>query len=644
MATRIRPHTPSHSPTRSPTRPQSSYSIASSKIRCVTPSPDSLSEALERGFADSGTPQHHSGGSQWDFDGGEDRGTRPLTAEHTTTTTPPHANNVNVNANDNNDNGSGSSTIVPRTLATATTPPSRIPKPSTSVHKAPGQKLNLNLNLARKNAHRVSPTKGTPIHTHPTAMSSSNEPPTPPPIPHPRKHTPLRSTATLVDDSVPPPMTTAEVPSWKDRVSSWHATNATLEFEERRTLYHRAKALAMLEGRDFTIVPEYESEDEMEEEAGKAAALSMLGALYGAKGLVEPKKMAVEPKKMVVSKKEIFQPKKTVEPKKIEVPKKKEWKFSEKAQKLRTKASRKLARESWGSSGDDGDDDSSAVVPVRALKTMPSARGRLRSDEAGAAGPRMIEGPNAPTANDAMMTTAPKTGNGSSGWGHYRSHGSKPKLYKPFTASDPFSTTFVDRAQVAEYGSTGMPPVSLPSRPLGHSRTPYQATPQDYQHHSMSDRNSGSPTPASSGRFQRYPDMERHASDMTAVESSPTYGLFPPLRQSSDPTFPPSQRQRSNTTATATVPAPRKVSNGPIFTTPGRDEMERKKGTLQFFREFDGPFGTATGMDELEEGRKRVSDPKNKKEKQEGKKAEKENKKKSGGADGEKRHKQCPVM
>lgn len=52
MSLSIRPHTGSHSPT----RPQSSYS-ARSTIRCVTPSPDSLSEALARGFVVHSTPR-----------------------------------------------------------------------------------------------------------------------------------------------------------------------------------------------------------------------------------------------------------------------------------------------------------------------------------------------------------------------------------------------------------------------------------------------------------------------------------------------------------------------------------------------------------------------------------------------------------
>lgn len=51
MATHILPNTASNSPT----RPPSSYSVGST-IRRVTPSPDSLSEALSKGYATHSTP------------------------------------------------------------------------------------------------------------------------------------------------------------------------------------------------------------------------------------------------------------------------------------------------------------------------------------------------------------------------------------------------------------------------------------------------------------------------------------------------------------------------------------------------------------------------------------------------------------
>ncbi|KAF2249072.1 hypothetical protein BU26DRAFT_564754 [Trematosphaeria pertusa] len=57
MATLIRPHTASSIP--SPNRPQTSHSTRST-IRRVTPSPDSLSEALHRGFASASTPRLRS--------------------------------------------------------------------------------------------------------------------------------------------------------------------------------------------------------------------------------------------------------------------------------------------------------------------------------------------------------------------------------------------------------------------------------------------------------------------------------------------------------------------------------------------------------------------------------------------------------
>ena len=53
MASYVLPHTPTHSPT----RPVSSYSTRST-IRRVTPSPESLSEALSQGFAKQSTPRH----------------------------------------------------------------------------------------------------------------------------------------------------------------------------------------------------------------------------------------------------------------------------------------------------------------------------------------------------------------------------------------------------------------------------------------------------------------------------------------------------------------------------------------------------------------------------------------------------------
>ncbi|KAF2875441.1 hypothetical protein BDV95DRAFT_664961 [Massariosphaeria phaeospora] len=47
----------------------------------------------------------------------------------------------------------------------------------------------------------------------------------------------------------------------------------------------------------------------------------------------------------------------------------------------------------------------------------------------------------------------------------------------------------------------------------------------------------------------------------------------------------------------------------PIFSTPGRDHMERKKKNLLGFRKAEeGPFDRVTGVEELAEQRRRVSD------------------------------------
>lgn len=44
------------------------------------------------------------------------------------------------------------------------------------------------------------------------------------------------------------------------------------------------------------------------------------------------------------------------------------------------------------------------------------------------------------------------------------------------------------------------------------------------------------------------------------------------------------------------------------FSTPGRDEMERKKGNLNEFSAIDGPFGRVKDVKELEESRKRLKE------------------------------------
>lgn len=43
-----------------------------------------------------------------------------------------------------------------------------------------------------------------------------------------------------------------------------------------------------------------------------------------------------------------------------------------------------------------------------------------------------------------------------------------------------------------------------------------------------------------------------------------------------------------------------------IFSTPGRDEMERKNGRLQPFSVRDGPFTGVRGVEELERARRGV--------------------------------------
>ncbi|KAJ4304596.1 hypothetical protein N0V90_000122 [Kalmusia sp. IMI 367209] len=92
--------------------------------------------------------------------------------------------------------------------------------------------------------------------------------------------------------------------------------------------------------------------------------------------------------------------------------------------------------------------------------------------------------------------------------------------------------------------------------------------------------------------------------DPDAITPAParTYGAYdpgsPPMRTQGSivPTKPNLPRHPSNTSWASQA----------TFSTPGRDEMERKRAQLSVGNE--GPFGSATGMQELAERRRRVSE------------------------------------
>ncbi|KAL1600505.1 hypothetical protein SLS60_006891 [Paraconiothyrium brasiliense] len=135
--------------------------------------------------------------------------------------------------------------------------------------------------------------------------------------------------------------------------------------------------------------------------------------------------------------------------------------------------------------------------------------------------------------------------------------------------------------------------------------------------------------------FQDRPFYDHEPDEVTPLPTSPRKPLPSPWKKPAQEIAHdvPSPLRPQNATATAVKPqfsrqaSTRSVASNVTFSTPGRDEMERKRGHAD-----EGPFGTATGVQELVERRKQISEGKSVSQRfeQVGKKGKKE-KKESGG-------------
>ncbi|KAJ4360741.1 uncharacterized protein N0V89_001308 [Didymosphaeria variabile] len=110
--------------------------------------------------------------------------------------------------------------------------------------------------------------------------------------------------------------------------------------------------------------------------------------------------------------------------------------------------------------------------------------------------------------------------------------------------------------------------------------------------------------------FQDRPFYEHDPDAITPLPTSPRGPIPSPWKKPALQIGPdvPSPPHPRNVTATAVKPQPtrqastRSVASNATFSTPGRDEMERKMGHAD-----EGPFGTAKGVQELAERRRQIS-------------------------------------
>jgi hypothetical protein len=195
MTTHLLPHTASHSPA----RPVSSYSVGST-IRRVTPSPESLSEALSQGYAAHSTPRHHartqstknprpeSVDKSTSVAGGEfkpDRTPRYTRLgscadglHRTHNTTPYQWSEANAVLKEQTEHGERAHAPATRAVSSSGDPPSRnrritpsrIPVPA---RHAAGRSSKAGA-LKRRKAGRFSPSKLGAPRQHHTLLSSSS--------------------------------------------------------------------------------------------------------------------------------------------------------------------------------------------------------------------------------------------------------------------------------------------------------------------------------------------------------------------------------------------------------------------------------------------------------------------------------------
>lgn len=99
------------------------------------------------------------------------------------------------------------------------------------------------------------------------------------------------------------------------------------------------------------------------------------------------------------------------------------------------------------------------------------------------------------------------------------------------------------------------------------------------------------------------------ATKATTTTTSPGkyHAISSPVRASAPrPSLSPSVSKRSPSDRR---PAAKRLGSGTsTFSTPGRDEMERKKGGARAWDGDDGPFGHVKGVKDLEQSRRRISE------------------------------------
>lgn len=150
-----------------------------------------------------------------------------------------------------------------------------------------------------------------------------------------------------------------------------------------------------------------------------------------------------------------------------------------------------------------------------------------------------------------------------------------------FPTEDPFAPTFPEQAH-SPISQLSAPPFLDPTRPAPRPQNTYFQPGTTYYEHDAD------------------PDPEPDA--VAPLTASPPQSTF--KKQRIGPEVSPS-RPMTTTTSPVAPPLPRHGSARSVastFSTPGRDEMERKRGIAD-----EGPFKGAMGLKELEETRRMVS-------------------------------------
>ncbi|KAF2634883.1 hypothetical protein P280DRAFT_511621 [Massarina eburnea CBS 473.64] len=497
MATIIRPQTAS--PTRTPQRPKSSYSnhSAHSTIRRVTPSPESLYAALDRGSALAGTPLYEAGGYR-PTGAGSVYYTDPQAYSPSPYIPPlpflspasskpvPRQDINNGKRNPKHQNISHLYTSFPPSTphnpyapltTTTTTTPSRIPRLTKSRYTSAHPPLARTIVSAIPSPHYTpnSLTTGKPsCESKPSSRSLLPRPH----FPHhtravPRRHlsSPKRTMDTTMDipsDAAVRTIAAARMGTWNSRTrGTAPAATATAMTEAEHIAYHRAKTLRRLEGRES---PE---QGLPADDAGRDAAVQMLDEIHDRK--------------------------------------------SESAE---------MENDAYTGTADLEEYQSAMASPSGIYDPFTSS-----GDDQARRAELFLDGKFPVPVKHAPL--------------------SAKKVRSPVEVKKTAPLPRQQAAQLAASGAWGTPSSHVPA--IGYS----SVSPANTKAGSSKKSGQNSPSPSQKGT---------------------KYSLFP--------------RDR-------------------IFSTPGRDEFECRRGDLKGFEGDDGPFGTAHGVQELREGRQRISNPDN---------------------------------